>query len=420
MTNEPSKLVFKFLDAPTGSGKTTAIINRINNATPASDFGCYQRFLVVTPYVTEVDRICEGTACVAPIGKKSADIQQLLANGNHICCTHSLFNLFNEETIDIIHKSGYCYSLIVDEEISVIADIVSCKRKSNPDNPTLLECYSRDDIRLLEDQQHILVDETTKQISWNDNIEYEGIFVDLRERLKTADLFKYGSGVIQLMKRAVWDCFSDITICSYRMQESYLSYYCQLYAITINYQHINNDHEIVDGYLPAKPKNLHLLRLYEEHANKHCTYSKSWYQTNIRQGILSEPAEQLRRDFRSFRRYFAKDGGTDYYWTCYKGFDKSFSDKHLAANRWEPCNLKATNRLSHCCVVGYFINLFANVNIKGFFKSKDIAVNDMELALSNLIQYVWRSNIRTNNNKEVYLFVAAGNLLNDFKDWLTK
>lgn len=419
MTNE-SKPVFNIIDAPTGAGKTTAIINRINNATPAGDFGCPQRFLVVTPYVTEVDRICEGTACVAPIGKKSADIQQLLTNGNHICCTHSLFNLFNEETIDIIRNSGYRYSLIVDEEISVVADIVSGRRKTNQDNPKLLECYSRDDIRLLEDQQHIIVDETTKQIRWNDNKEYEGIFVDLKERLKTADLFKHGSGVIQLMKQSVWDCFSDITICGYRMQESYLSYYCKLYNITINYQHINNNHEIVEGYLSAKPKNLHLLRLYEKHGNKHCTYSKSWYQTNIIRGVLSKPAQQLRKDFRNFRLTFAKDGGKDYYWTCYKGFDKALSDKNLAVSRWEPCNLKATNRLSHCCVVGYFINLFANVNIKGFFKSKGIAVNEKELALSNLIQYVWRSNIRTNDNKEVYVFIAAGDLLNNFKDWLTK
>ena len=104
MTNEQKQhqqLVLNFLDAPTGYGKTTAIINKVNREIPEGYFGNPKRFLVVTPFIDEVTRICKETACTAPIGNKSKDIQTLLADGENICCTHSLFNLFSTETLEI-------------------------------------------------------------------------------------------------------------------------------------------------------------------------------------------------------------------------------------------------------------------------------------------------------------------------------
>lgn len=42
-----NKITFRVIDAPTGAGKTTALIKMINAAQPAADN--FNRFLVLTP-----------------------------------------------------------------------------------------------------------------------------------------------------------------------------------------------------------------------------------------------------------------------------------------------------------------------------------------------------------------------------------
>lgn len=424
MTNEQKQhqqLVLNFLDAPTGYGKTTAIINKVNREIPEGYFGNPKRFLVVTPFIDEVTRICKETACTAPIGNKSKDIQTLLADGENICCTHSLFNLFSTETLEIISTGGYSYSLIIDEEINVISDIMGNKTIRNKENPSLIESYSKKDFEILIKQEQISIDPLTKKISWNDDYSYDdGVFDDLRKRLEIVDLFRFGSGLTQMVKRELWECFNEVTICSYRMKESYLAYYCRLSNIGINYQHIENG-VIVNGYLPLKPKKLDRIKLYPDQRNKECSYSKYWYQQNIKKDFISKAAKQLTADFRKFKETFVPKGVDKslYFWTCYKGYEKALAGKNLSKNKWQPCNIKATNKLVACCIVGYFVNRFANVNVKRFLKDTGgIIVNEEELALSELIQFVWRSNIRTDDLNDVYVFIAADALLNNFSEWL--
>ena len=117
---------------------------------------------MVTPFIDEVTRICKETACTAPIGNKSKDIQTLLADGENICCTHSLFNLFSTETLEIISTGGYSYSLIIDEEINVISDIMGNKTIRNKENPSLIESYSKKDFEILIKQEHRPFDKKDK------------------------------------------------------------------------------------------------------------------------------------------------------------------------------------------------------------------------------------------------------------------
>lgn len=50
-----NKITFRVIDAPTGAGKTTALIKMINAAQPAAYN--FNRFLVLTPLLSEVQRI---------------------------------------------------------------------------------------------------------------------------------------------------------------------------------------------------------------------------------------------------------------------------------------------------------------------------------------------------------------------------
>lgn len=412
-TNNIKPLTFAFLDAPTGYGKTTAIIDLINSKP-------FERWLVVTPFKTEVDRICECTACVQPVGKKSKEIKLLLANGLSVCCTHALFDLFTPDTLELLKG----YNLIVDEEISVLRNLVGGSQKRNADCPNIIERYSSQDYRLLMESGLITVD-VDGRLSWNADHYYNtkqfktaGIFDDLRERLELYDLYQYGDTIIQCTKRKTWETFASVLVCSYRMQESFLKYYCDLYKIDVEWKHLE-DGEIKEGYLSLKPPKLDLLVPCGLSDNK-INCSKNWYQYNIKEQTKgTKDAVRMKYEFRKLCQLLPKKDKGKYFWTCYKGYEKFFTyDRNISKKRWRPCNLKATNELTDCCLVGYFVHRFAHVKVKNFLYSKGVAVDERALALSELIQFVWRSNIRTKEEKKVVVFIPSFELLKDFKDWI--
>ena len=137
------KVKFKVIDSPTGKGKTNALINMINKETTDN-----KRFLIITPYTAEVNRICDNTDCRQPVGiseRKRDNIKSLLVDGYNVCCTHALFDLFDEETNDILVNNGYRYTLIVDEEPQIVKDIIGNRCQRNQDTPTIVEKFAQKD-----------------------------------------------------------------------------------------------------------------------------------------------------------------------------------------------------------------------------------------------------------------------------------
>ena len=435
---QPS-LIFNFCDAPTGHGKTTAIINTINsNSGISSNSGgadTDQRYLIVSPYLQELVRICAATGCQQPTGKtKQQDLQQLLARGENVCCTHALFNQLTKETLELLRYGDYRYHLIIDEEPTTIQRIVEYRRRRSTDNPSFVECYGQQDYALLMASQLLLVDPTTKRITWNDNHQYNtkqygdvGIFEDLRRRLEIADLYAQGKTILQCPKRSLWTAFVSVTVCSYRMKESLLRAYCDLYGIAVNYQHIENN-RFTDEYRPLKPAGLERLHCYTPPALD-CSCSKYWYDCNINK-TTKELSKDLRRLLTSFRYYREKvlPVGIDkkaYYWTCFTKHQPiiTAAEKNLAKKRHVPCNMKATNALANCCIVGYLVKRYMNVDVSNFLVSHNVHIDKDAFALSEFIQFVWRANIRksdtsSNSGGDTYVFIGSKKLYDVFMEWI--
>ena len=100
------------VDAICGSGKTSAAINFINKSDDDT------KFLYITPYLTEVERIinsCPDKKFKQPkeYGTKLNGIKSLFNKGCNIVSTHALFTSFDEEVMDLI--KAYGYTLIMDE-----------------------------------------------------------------------------------------------------------------------------------------------------------------------------------------------------------------------------------------------------------------------------------------------------------------
>lgn len=64
----------------------------------------------------------------------------------------------------------------------------------------------------------------------------------------------------------------------------------------------------------------------------------------------------------------------------------------------------------------YFVSRNYNPIIKRWFKSKNIVVNEDMFALSEMIQWVFRSRIRKNQN--IYLYCPSKRMRTLFTNWL--
>lgn len=110
----------KVVDAGCGVGKTTAMINYINESDENT------KFLYITPFLTEVDRVknaCKDKNFIEPdeLPTKTEDLIRLIEKGRNIVSTHALFKKMTDEVLDLAQFNDYV--LIVDEAADVIEEI---------------------------------------------------------------------------------------------------------------------------------------------------------------------------------------------------------------------------------------------------------------------------------------------------------
>ena len=98
----------------------------------------------------------------------------------------------------------------------------------------------------------------------------------------------------------------------------------------------------------------------------------------------------------------------DDYMTQCKG--KGYSKGYIA------CNARATNEYKNKTNLAYLCNRFYNPLIKQFFMDKDVQVDEDSWALSELIQWIFRSAIRENN--EINLYIPSKRMRDLLIEWL--
>ena len=108
-------LKFHIIDSPMGIGKSATIMDMIRFHNRGFDPEP-RRFIVFVPtirerdqrYMRELNLKCPERA---PYNKS---ILELIRNGENIVTTHSLWSIFNDETIYAFNKSEYKYIAIFD------------------------------------------------------------------------------------------------------------------------------------------------------------------------------------------------------------------------------------------------------------------------------------------------------------------
>jgi len=106
----------KIIDMPMGEGKTTGLINYMNN-------NPQNKYLFITPFLDEIKRIkesCPELKFKDPDDKysKLADLKKLISNGENIASTHALFSIIDSNVINLLYMNGY--NLILDEVLEIV------------------------------------------------------------------------------------------------------------------------------------------------------------------------------------------------------------------------------------------------------------------------------------------------------------
>lgn len=379
---------------------TTAAINYIN-----SPYNAGSRFMYVTPYLNEVQRIkecCPDKNFKDPqaFGSKLQDIFRLIERGENIITTHALFSKFTPEVINLVKLSGYI--LIMDE----VADVVSQLKITQDDTKIILENFAH-----IEDGFLI----------W-DAKDYEGEFVGYKNLCELGCITVHQIGkelnlLIWVFPIKVFKAFSEIFILTYIFDAQVQKYYYDYFGVEYEYLYVK-DFKFTDEpqTYDVQEKYSKLINIYDKNnlndigADKFAL-SKAWYEKNSNT-IL---ATVLKNNVSNYFRNVVKTKADNCIWTTFKDYRPVCSGKGFA-NSFVALNMRATNEYRNRENVAYLANKFMNPFLKNFFGNYDIKVDEDAYALSELIQFIFRSRLRC--NEPINLYIPSKRMRDLLCDWL--
>lgn len=386
--------IIELLDAGCGIGKTTAIINYINSSNNND------KFLYITPFLSEVERIidkCKKKNFKQPTNKKTEDIASLLKKGYNIAATHALFEKISEDIDKIPLKN---YILIIDERIDTLKPIPLCK----------------DDISMLLNTK-VIIKKDDNSLVWNEDYNnYKGHFSYIKAAIDLGGciLSKDNTMIAQIFpNKKILSLFKDIFLLTFMFEAQ--SYYYDLINIPIEKLFVKNFQITKEEqhYDYSKQKSL-ITILEDEKLNSigkpEYSLSKTWFEN-----ASPEDLDTLRKHIQNFFRNKTKSKSNQRLWTTFKDYKDLLSAKgYITA--FAPLNTRGTNRFYRCNAVAYIANIYLNPYIKNFAQASGIQINEDAHALSEMLQFIYRSAIR--DNKHITLYIPSKRMREILKDWL--
>lgn len=386
------------IDAIMGAGKTNFAIKYMTEA-PED-----KRFIYITPFLAEVDRIIDnvkGRQFVQPTnanseGRKLRSLKDLIIDGKDIAATHSLFKTADDELVSLLKGAGY--TLILDEVMDVI----------EPVN------IKRGDIRILLDGNKIEI--INNRIVWTEPGYDADRFNDIKLYAEAENLFIYrDTYILWAFPKRVFDCFDDVFIMTYLFEAQNMSYYFRMHDIP--YETVSVfDGEIVKHDVKSERREelIKLIDLYDgkmnETGNKHA-YSASW----LRRG--KRDTDRLcaeKRNLKNYLKNILNAPSESIMWATLQEVEHYLKGKGYA-NASIPVNARATNDYADKWALAYVFNRFKNPYETSFFEDNGVKVNEDLLAVSDLLQWIWRSRIR--RGEPIKLFLPSSRMRSLLIQW---
>ena len=386
----------KVIDAVCSTGKTTSIINKIN-ASPDEE-----KFIYITPFLTEVQRIkeaCKSKNFYEPkkLGTKIEGVKQLIKKGHNIVSTHALFSHFDQETIELAYLNNY--TLVLDE----VANVVEPLNISHSDLKLILEnCATvQDDGKLV----------------WYAT-DYKGEFEKYKRLCDLGSLMVCNNTVfLWMFPVSVFEAFKEIYILTYLFDAQLQSYYYRYYNIEWDNLYVK------DFQITTEPQEYDIMKyknhihIYEnEKANAigdlNYTLCSSWYKRNDEEGSGSL-FEELKKKCTTYFRYMNTPSSQNM-WTCYKDYKEKIGGNGYKKG-FVSLGSRATNMYIDKTCLAYLANIYLNPYIAQFFNSKGVKVDEDKYALSEMLQWIFRSAVR--EEKDVNIYVPSKRMRELLQNW---
>ncbi|CAH0208275.1 hypothetical protein SRABI84_02073 [Peribacillus simplex] len=421
------------VDAMCGAGKTSWAIQMIND-TEKVGFGTSEqyekKYIYVTPFLDEVDRIQKATDIdffePEAKGTKIKSFEALITLGKSVATTHELFKRLDLNILDVIEEKGY--TLIMDEVASV------------------LEQYdiSKSDINLLINNETIEIGENDKVV-WLDD-DYKGEFSDMKILAQSDNLIlQNGVAMFWTMNTRAFEAFDDVYILTYLFDAQSQCNYYKANDIKFKKYSVKNTggiYELIDYDPKIEPRKevYEKLNIYLDDENnkkksplnsnydsrEKLTQKQRYYQLSsswFRKTANPEDLKQLNNNLRNYFRQVESTENKYIFWTTISDFAPKLKNAKCKWNKnndrtndnFVALNARATNSYGNCTSMAYVYNRFVNPMEKNFFREYEIEVDEDKLAVSDLIQFLFRGCIR--NNEPMNCYIPAERMRTLLKRW---
>lgn len=380
--------MLKIIDMPMGTGKTTGIINYMNENKD-------NKYMFITPFLDEVERIknnCIELDFKEPSGKysKLSDLKSLIADGENIVSTHALFSIIDSDIINLLQMSNYI--LILDEVLEII----------EPLN------ISPSDIHMLIKDNIIYIDENNRVYS--NNVTYKGRFNRELNSIKNQNVYLINDTLLLcVFNFNVFDCFEDIFILTYLFDGSIMKSYFDIYNLKYGYYNISNNEILIGKYddLSFRTKAKELINIYEGKLNnigiKETVMSSNWYKSRKKK----DEHRMLKNNMYNYFRNIIKSNSEYAMWSTLSGTRNIIRDyfrpKSFGNTCFVSCNARATNNYSNKRDLIYAVNVYINPFILEYFNRNYVKLDEDKYALSQMLQWIWRSAIRKGETINIYI-----------------
>lgn len=406
---EPNSNKVFILDSMMGRGKTTTMMNLV-------PLFMGQRFIYVVEYLSEADRVKteleqKGIKVFSPEKKgkelKSKTIKGLLNKGVNIVTTHALLDKLDTVALDILKSNEY---IIILDETHKILDKYPI---SEMDLKLLIENG------LIEVKRDVGKSDTIGRIIWKDE-KYKGKFNDFKNLAMLGNVYIYSKDVyiwtfpVELFKKAN-RCF----ILTYLFQGSLMKSYFDFFSVDYEMLHLKGDMELVEWTEELQKKDIEriapLINIYEGNLNidsKAITLSSSYFNR-----ITEEETTLLRNNLVNYFINIVKGKSDENMWTTLMDFKGKLKGKGYTKG-FVSLSMRSTNEYRHKKNLAYVYNRYLNPIEKQFFTSRGIEVNENLYAISELLQWIFRAQIR--DDKPINVYIPSKRMRTLLKEFLGK
>lgn len=408
-------MAVKVCDYMMGGGKTSAVIEYMQRE--------QGRYVYVTPYKDEYQRVMEQAPgefeTPYDYPSKLVNIVPLLRDKKNIASTHSLFASYTPEIVDLI-KDGE-YTLVMDETFEVIHEMNVGKK----DMQYLLSCNA------------ISIDPDTHVVRWLDD-RYNGEhFNDLRLRADAGTLIYYrDTFLFWMFPIEVFNAFKDVIVLTYLFDASNQRYYFEINNVEYDYISMKHDPDGTAHFCPVRdeddpdydPKALITIidkpklnaigtpagtkpgdKRYMDNKMLSHTYLQKHAKTD--KDLFDRIGSAIHNVF----HYYCDVNNTKAMWSILEEF-KDRVKPHSYISSFVACTMRATNKYKDRTALAYIRNIYMNPFLRQYYQEHGCQVDEDAYALSELLQWVWRSAIR--DHKPIVLYLPSSRMRYLFTKWL--